>query len=100
MTTTTPTYAPRGWQAIKDFAGQLGVHIPELLATDRSNDPFFAGSPTQVRMAEWFADLFRQFRPPEGARTHLRRLHYAILSRRNVTWPDGSLYGNTTADWK
>lgn len=99
MTTvlSQPT-APRGYAAVKELARELKRNIPELLALDRSNDPFFVGSPAQRKQAEWFMDVWQRHDLQQGI--HLRRVHYRLISQREP-WimPDGSPYENTEKSW-
>src|SRR5262245_17073262 len=93
-TDTTSSAAPRGYEAIKALAEQLGVPIPHLLALDRKNDPFFAGTPGHWEKARWFAALWEQFDFPPGV--HLRRIHYHLVTQKPpVSMLDGSDYENT-----
>lgn len=86
----------RGYRAIKAAAQELGVPIGDLLALSRNNDPFFAGSPANVKAGEWFADLWSRFGYSTGV--HLRRIHYQVLSTQ-LECPDGAVYENTERCW-
>jgi hypothetical protein len=68
--------------------------IKDLIVLSPQNDPFYAGTPTQAAMAEWFAGIFAQ---STGA--HLRRIHYRLVARGNVVRADGVLYENNENSW-
>ena len=88
---------PRGYQAVKGLAKQLGWRIPELLTLHPKNDPFFAGSPAQQARAEWFSELWQQLQLQHGV--HLRRIHYRLLSLDGLQRHDGKPYENTDTCW-
>jgi hypothetical protein len=80
------------------LASQTGKRIPELLALARSNDPFFAGSDAQKRDAQWFLEVWNRF--GFGSGIHLRRIHYRIISDKELTlMPNGMAYRNTHESW-
>jgi hypothetical protein len=87
-----------GHEFIKGLAKENGVPIPDVLALNRNNDPFFSGSPAHRAWAEWFARLWREQNFPEG--THLRRAHYRLVSlEKPVALPAGGAYENTLYCW-
>jgi hypothetical protein len=93
MTIPASSTPPRGPKANRAMARQLGFRgANALYVLAPNNDPFAKGKPAEVRDAEWFADVWDRF-GTEG--THIRRLHYRVLSE-HVTRPDGSPYLNTT----
>jgi hypothetical protein len=64
----------------------------------RKNDPFFAGSPGQRKLAEWFAGLWKQFNYDRGI--HTRRVHYQLVSQPDPCLrPNGKPYENTLESW-
>jgi len=70
------------FQVLKDTAAKLrkqglDVRVSEMIALAQGNDPFYVGSPSQRRDAEWFADMYRK--TGGGGGIHLRRVHYRIL---------------------
>jgi hypothetical protein len=92
-----PSNLPRGPKAHKALAKQLGIpnnKAGELIVLDYGNDPFYMGTPTEIRDAEWFAGLLEQYGLQLGA--HNRRVHYRHLSTPGSTRPDGRAYENTT----
>lgn len=68
----------RGYQAIKELSRETGQPIPQLLALARQNDPYFAGSPANVELGEWFRGVWRKAGFSQGV--HLRRVHYQLVS--------------------
>lgn len=86
-----------GYEKIRALSKDTGLKIPDLIAMARQNDPFFAGSPAQSRMAEWFASLWEDFGFSTGV--HLRRVHYRLVSEHAPTDPNGKPYENTEGCW-
>ncbi|MFA5801150.1 MAG: hypothetical protein WC911_01605 [Thermoleophilia bacterium] len=83
---------------IKAIARENGLSIPEVLALSPKNDPFYAGTPSDVIMAEWFADkIWKEAGYTNGV--HLRRAHYWALSKE-IPLPNGEQYQNTDKCWK
>jgi hypothetical protein len=80
-------------QAVREERGRKPP-ITDLIVLAPQRDPFNAGSETQVAMAEWFAGVFG-----EVAGTHLRRIHYRLVSRGDVVRADGILYENNANSW-
>jgi hypothetical protein len=97
----TPSNLPRGPKAHKAMARQLGIphnSAGELIVLDYGNDPFYMGTPTEIRNAEWFAGLIERFGLQLGA--HLRRVHYRIITAREpINRPDGRPYENNLTCW-
>lgn len=87
-----------GYESLKQLSKQSGCRIPDLIALARQNDPFFVGSPAQVRAAGWFADLWERFGFSTGV--HLRRVHYRLVSEPAPVGPNGKPYENTEGCWK
>ncbi len=87
--------SPYEW--IKNLAKEAGENIPDLLALSRNNDPFVAGTPAHIRDAEWFAEVWERYGFEEG--THLRRVHYLLVSHGGVTGSSGKPYENTEGCW-
>src|SRR5215218_6081099 len=80
-------------QAVREERGRKPP-IKDLIVLAPNNDPFYAGTETQQAMAEWFADIFGQ-----TTGTHLRRIHYRLVSRGDVVRADGRLYENDANSW-
>jgi hypothetical protein len=85
-----------GYEGIKALADKTGLRVPDLLALDPKNDPFYCGSAGQRVWADWFVSLWEEHAFPPG--THLRRIHYKLLSLQCLL-PDGSPYLNTLTCW-
>lgn len=84
---------------IKIAAAAAGQRITDLIALAPQNDPFYAGTPTDVKNGLWFADIWRRAR--YTSQVHLRRVHYWIVSQNPaVLMPDGLPYENTEKCWK
>ena len=84
--------------AIKRLAKRSGKRSEEMLVLGRSSDPFYVGSKDQCAKAEWargLFDLHGTSRP-----VHIRRLHYFALAQPQHIKPDGTIYTNTTANWR
>jgi len=86
-----------GYEKIKRMAKEKRCNIPDLLVLARQNDPFFTGSATEKKMAEWFAELWQSFNYSEGV--HLRRVHYQLISQEDPRKHNGKPYENTENDW-
>jgi hypothetical protein len=67
--------------------------IRDLLVLAPDNDPYRAGTPTDVINGEWFAEVWGDLR--QG---HLRRAHYAA-DARNVPLPGDGVYQNDKDSW-
>lgn len=83
-------------EQLQAAAQEMGVPVKDILALAPKNDPFWTGTCTQVAMAEWFAGEFSGY--PSGV--HLRRMHYALMSRPGAQMHDGSPYENTIECWQ
>lgn len=84
---------------IKESAEAAGVKVTELLALSPKNDPFYAGTPTDILQANWFATIWRKAGYTSGV--HLRRVHYWTVSQSPpVQMHNGLPYENTEACWK
>jgi hypothetical protein len=86
------------YDSLKAMAKTIGQPVKNLLALASNNDPFYAGVGARRRDAEWFAVLWADH---GAAGSHLRRLHYQLISSTPpIRKPDGSKYQNTEDDWK
>lgn len=91
--------AKNGYAEIKQIAKTCGVKVTDLLALSPSNDPFYAGTPAGRIAAEWFGEIWERF--SFGFGTHLRRIHYRVVSQDPpILKPNGEPYHNTENDWK
>jgi hypothetical protein len=85
------------------MARQLGIPRnsgKDLIVLDAGNDPFYMGSPTEIRDAKWFAGLIERFGLQLGA--HIRRVHYRLVVTPHgevICLPDGRPYENNLLCW-
>jgi hypothetical protein len=92
-----------GYEAILALKARLknecgkSPRIEDLLALDDKNDPFYAGAPAQRARAKWFAQVWHGF---GRARSHLRAVHYWLVTQPDSRRHDGSPYENTVKHWK
>jgi hypothetical protein len=84
-----------GW--IKQVAKAQGVSVNDLIVLAPQNDPFYTGTPNDLALGEWFADLWRQI---GDERMHVRRVHYWLVSQGSVFLPNGKPYENTIECWE
>jgi hypothetical protein len=88
-----------GYDSIVALGQELSRPLGTLLALSDVNDPFFADRAGRLQAAEWFAELWNRF--GFGSGTHVRRIHYILVSRAEpIICPDGTAYQNTTDCWK
>jgi len=89
------------YQTIKKLKKERGCSYEDLIVLSAQNDPFYVGMGRQVRLAEWFADLWNKLGyAGTGGAAHIRRIHYRAISQNiKVLKPDGSPYENTENDW-
>lgn len=86
------------YDVIKRLAKELHVPITDLIALAPQNDPFYTGTPRDLEMGRWFADLWQEFGYSRGV--HIRRMHYQLVSQNPpVMMPNGKPYENTEACW-
>ncbi len=81
-------------QAIRLERGRK-TPIKDLIVLAPNNDPFYAGTQTQLASAEWFAGVFGE----RSTGVHLRRLHYRLVVRGDAVRADGVLYENDANSW-
>ena len=93
------TKIPTSYNDIAAMAAELRRPMASLIALSDDNDPWLADRPGRRRDgATWFAELWSRLEIPDGV--HVRRLHYSLVARANITLPDGSPYQNTHKCWK
>lgn len=86
------------YAAVKELAKSEGCRVTDLIALAPQNDPFYAGTASDVTVATWFADLWERFGYERGV--HIRRVHYQIISQTPpIAMPNGKPYENTEACW-
>jgi hypothetical protein len=84
---------------LTELGRKLGRPTSTLLALAPANDPFFADRPGRRQGAEWFAKLWRRY--GFGPGTHLRRIHYLLISQaKPIKADDGRFYQNTQICWE
>lgn len=87
------------YRSIKQWARKAHCSVADLIALAPQNDPFYMGTPGDVRNAEWFAKLWERFGYAAGV--HIRRVHYQIVSQDPaVKMPSGEPYENTERCWR
>src|SRR6516164_4130919 len=84
------------YDSLKAMGRSIGRPVKDLLALASVNDPFYAGVGARRCAAEWFADIWKHH---GGLGSHLRRLHYRLISTTSLCKPDGRNYNNTEGDW-
>src|SRR6266487_587777 len=85
----------KGWrETISETAKKAKLPVKMLLALSPGNDPFFVGSPSQIRLAVWFQ---RNWTPLRTRELHLRGIHYALVGSAQ-DW-NGRPYDNTDRNW-
>ena len=83
---------------IKGLAKANKCRVNDLIALAPQNDPFYVGTESDRKNAEWFAALWGRF--GYGSGVHLRRVHYQIISQDpSVSMPNGKPYENTEGCW-
>lgn len=85
------------YDELKETAKEIGRSVANLLALSSSNDPFTKNG-ERTRRAEWLAKLWRELSIPSAV--HIRRVHYILVSHKNIPWPKGGCYENTELHWK
>lgn len=87
------------YETIKETAKERGFKVTDLLALAPQNDPFYVGTPGDIEMAKWFADIWERAGYSSGV--HLRRIHYWTVSQSPaVPMPNGLPYENTEKCWQ
>lgn len=95
---TAPAAARYDYEAIKRMASNQGKRVTDFLALSMINDPFYVGQKAEVEKARWFAGLWGS--GLLAGRTHLRGIHYFLVSRDEpIAMPGGRPYENTDACW-
>ncbi len=85
------------YAVLKRFAQMRGQSIEKYLALYRRNDPFYMGTPSHYRQAQWIKWIYRLVGSPVPV--HVRRLHYLAVSRPDICRPDGTAYTNSPRNW-
>jgi polyhydroxyalkanoate synthesis regulator phasin len=96
-----PIEHPTPLERLKDLQRAVRVSegrkptMEELCVLSPAKDPFHSGTKTDEAQAVWFWELFGDTRG-----SHLRRLHYRLVSRGDVLKPDGRVYQNDNLNWE
>jgi hypothetical protein len=73
--------APRGHAAFKVLLEGRKRRLENLVALSPKRDPFCAGTPGQVQLAQWFHGIWQQY--VTTLHSHLRRIHYLLISQED-----------------
>jgi hypothetical protein len=95
LETTTDRVPDYEW--IKAEAKQQGCTVKDLTVLATQNDPFYQGTPTDRKKADWFADVWKRAGYTDSV--HLRRMHYWCVSQKELTHYNGEGYENSKAHW-
>lgn len=86
------------YEIIKSAAKNAKVKVTDLLALSPSNDPFYCGSPGQLKKARWFGGIYEKMGRPKDV--HIRRVHYWLVSQEpKYKTPNGEDYVNDDRCW-
>jgi hypothetical protein len=88
-------FGPEEHAAAKRALGLKSVR--DLLVLSSQHDPFYCGTPAQVRDARWYGRLWRDLGMTDG--DHTRQVHY-LADAVGALKPDGTRYTNCEADWR
>jgi hypothetical protein len=95
---------PVNYEAIRRVTGygrgrKSRYRTADLVAMSVDRDPFYRDAPGRLERGQWFADIWRRFGIGYG--THVRRIHYRIVSAapRVLLW-NGDEYLNTEQCWE
>lgn len=84
------------FEKIKEEAKARRCKVTDLIALSRDNDPFYIGTDTHLKDAEWFADFWKRFGFDQKDEVHLRRIHYQLISQKEpVLMANGMPYVKT-----
>lgn len=86
------------YHEIANLAKANGKSVADLVALTVGNDPFYAGAAGRRASADWFAE--QREREGFATGTHVRRIHYRLVSREGQTDWRGKPYQNTNACWQ
>lgn len=86
------------YHELKALAKEMRCAVTDLIVMAPQNDPFYAGTPSDIRSAEWFSELWQRF--CFGVGVHLRRIHYVLVSQKTYLTASGKPYENTEACWR
>jgi hypothetical protein len=84
------------YDQLKAACKELGRPGEYMVALSRENDPF-AIRDGRVQMAKWLATVWHDLRIT--GTVHVRRIHYVIVSHKDIAFPKGGNYENTERHW-
>lgn len=90
------------YERIKQEAKAAKRKVESYLVLSPQRDPFYVGSPGQISAAEWLYACYQALGYDQpGVQVHIRRMHYAIVSRTESlpVPPNGKPYENTEQCW-
>src|SRR5262245_34067729 len=73
--------------------------LGEFTVLSKQADPYRIDTPAGHCNGKWAATLLNRLYGSTRS-AHWRGLHYAIVIKKNIRKPDGTIYRNTNADWK
>jgi hypothetical protein len=85
------------YKELKNLAQELGRPAESMCPLDVKNDPFYIGT-TRQKAAHWFHRLWQELGLTAGS--HIRRVHYRLVSIEGSALFDGRSYENTDMCFK
>lgn len=68
--------------SIKQIAKKLGISVADLIVLAQQNDPYYIGSISERRSAEWIGGIVEEFLYRRNRKdAHDRGIHYYVLSK-------------------
>lgn len=87
------------YSEIRELALKHNCSANEFYTLSKDNDPFYIGTPGEVRQANWFKEIWEKFGYTDNV--HLRRIHYRLVSQKEpVRCVNGSAYINNNDSWR
>jgi hypothetical protein len=83
---------------INRLAKERRKSVSDFVALAVCNDPFYADCAGRRASSEWFAEQYEREGFATG--THIRRIHYRLISRAAQTDWRGNPYQNTNTCWQ
>lgn len=84
---------PETWnhESILRYAQKMRCKVDDLIVLAKDNDPFFIGTDTHLKMAEWYSKIYVEM---DKNKTNPRSIHYFAYAKQMPKW-DGAQYLNT-----
>jgi hypothetical protein len=79
-TTSAATLTDFTYAGIKELSERLHRPLSSLIVLAGANDPFYAGLPSRLAAAKWFAKHWHRLHIRHGL--HLRGIHYIFVSQK------------------